>query len=561
MSNLSISDVTNLQTSLDNKQDDIDIYDNFILNSLYVVPFTVKAQVNPSRNGEITASYMTVTDTTNGSYDIGETIVSLTSAVNGKQEEIKTTSGLTLGTLSASGLVTCGDLTVGGKSITTIVNEASGNSLTQSDLDLKQNKLTAGTNITIDTTTNVISATGGVTQSDLNLKQNILNDIFKNEIFTLKANILNLHINEGIFYYNGLSLDALFAKKQDVFTQDFDSFDNKLDVYEANIVGGTSSLTFGSPTGTKSFQTLLLEKQPLITSTSDLTIRNLTCTSVISNGVNINTVLDNKQNTLTPGDNITIVDNTISAFADVSQDDLDLKQDRILTSTALNIFSFNVRAVPQEIVLVTPGEIGCDSLNVGSISNVEETLNGKQDKLLRSSSLNINSLNVSSDTTTTQTDVLGQISCDTLFVGGVDINTVIGTDTISFRATRTIGTTVQTLEVLPFNTITYNLGGGYDDSTYTFTAPKSGIYFFYAVITSNSNNTLWFDFKVNDDGTDNTTIYRFQRVSQASGGNTSFNPSFTTYLNSEDKVYLIWVKGNFRVLEHPYNHWGGHYMR
>jgi len=145
----------------------------------------------------------------------------------------------------------------------------------------------------------------------------------------------------------------------------------------------------------------------------------------------------------------------------------------------------NVRAVPQEIVLIKPGEIGCDSLSVGSISNVEETLNGKQNELLRSSALNINSLNVSSDTTSTQSDVSGQISCDTFLVGGVDINTVIGTDIISFRATRTVATTVQTLEVLPFNTITYNLGDGYDDSIYTFTAPKSGIYFFYAVITSN----------------------------------------------------------------------------
>jgi hypothetical protein len=130
-----------------------------------------------------------------------------------------------------------------------------------------------------------------------------------------------------------------------------------------------------------------------------------------------------------------------------------------------------VRAVPQEIVLIKPGEIGCDSLSVGSISNVEETLNGKQNELLRSSA--------------TQSDVSGQISCDTFLVGGVDINTVIGTDIISFRATRTVATTVQTLEVLPFNTITYNLGDGYDDSIYTFTAPKSGIYFFYAVITSN----------------------------------------------------------------------------
>jgi len=80
-------------------------------------------------------------------------------------------------------------------------------------------------------------------------------------------------------------LDALLTNKQNVFTRDFDSFNNRLDVYEANISGGTGSLSFGST----SLQLLLSQKHQLITSTSDLTMGNLTCTSVISNGVNINT--------------------------------------------------------------------------------------------------------------------------------------------------------------------------------------------------------------------------------------------------------------------------------
>jgi len=44
----------------------------------------------------------------------------------------------------------------------------------QADLDTKQDKLTAGTNITIDLTTNTISASGGVSQADLDTKQNKL---------------------------------------------------------------------------------------------------------------------------------------------------------------------------------------------------------------------------------------------------------------------------------------------------------------------------------------------------------------------------------------------------
>ena len=113
------------------------------------------------------SSYLKVEDDTLGLIDVAESFNSLTTAVNEKQEEIKTTSGLTLATLSASGLVSCGDLTVSGKTITTLVNEASGSGLTKSDIDDKQDKLTAGTNITINTATNTISATGDVTQDDL----------------------------------------------------------------------------------------------------------------------------------------------------------------------------------------------------------------------------------------------------------------------------------------------------------------------------------------------------------------------------------------------------------
>ena len=55
------------------------------------------------------------------------------------------------------------------------VDNASGSGLTKSDIDGKQDILTAGTNITIvtttdtatNTTTNTISATGNVTQTDL----------------------------------------------------------------------------------------------------------------------------------------------------------------------------------------------------------------------------------------------------------------------------------------------------------------------------------------------------------------------------------------------------------
>ena len=111
---------------------------------------------------------MTVTNTTNGSIDVGESIVTLTSSLNGKQDSIGTTSGLTLATLTASGLVSCGDLTVGGKTITTLVDEASGSGITQTDIDGKQDILEEGTNISINANTKVISTTSIINVNTLN---------------------------------------------------------------------------------------------------------------------------------------------------------------------------------------------------------------------------------------------------------------------------------------------------------------------------------------------------------------------------------------------------------
>jgi len=84
-------------------------------------------------------------------------------------------------------LISCGDSTVGGSTIQTLVDNASGSGLTKSDIDGKQDILTAGNNIrivtTTDTTTNIttntISATNEVTQDDLtfalSLKQQKIN--------------------------------------------------------------------------------------------------------------------------------------------------------------------------------------------------------------------------------------------------------------------------------------------------------------------------------------------------------------------------------------------------
>jgi hypothetical protein len=103
----------------------------------------------------------------------------------------------------------------------------------------------------------------------------------------------------------------------------------------ANLLYGTTNV------GTRIGQ-LETNKQNTLTTTTDLTLRNFTCSSIISGGVNLNTSLNSKQNTLIAGDNITISNNTISASgggSDITKEDLDLKQNLLTRNSHVNISS------------------------------------------------------------------------------------------------------------------------------------------------------------------------------------------------------------------------------
>jgi len=87
------------------------------------------------------------TDISNNSSSID----SLNTLVSGKQDTIITTTALSLASVDATGLVTCGSLTISGQDKQTYVDNASGSGLTKSDIDGKQDKLTLTSNISIET--------------------------------------------------------------------------------------------------------------------------------------------------------------------------------------------------------------------------------------------------------------------------------------------------------------------------------------------------------------------------------------------------------------------------
>ena len=60
---------------------------------------------------------------------------------------------------------------------------------------------------------------------------------------------------------------------------------------------------------------------------------------------------------------------------------------------------------------------------------------------------------------------------------------------ISFLATRTTAQTITANGVLPFNSVVTNIGGGHNGSTYNFTSPLTGTYYFYTQFFTSQNNT------------------------------------------------------------------------
>ena len=105
---------------------------------------------------------------------------------------------------------------------------------------------------------------------------------------------------------------------------------------------------------------------------------------------------------------------------------------------------------------------------------------------------------------------------------------------VAFKATTT-GTlrAISNGGIPDFENVLFNIGGGYDNTTYKFTAPVAGIYYFAVRYYTTGNDKFTFDLLLND----TTIISRVKRLQNGSGSYTFFELTWFENLSVGDVVY------------------------
>ena len=185
-------------------------------------------------------------------------------------------------------------------------------------------------------------------------------------------------------------------------------------------------------------------------------------------------------------------------------------------------------------------------------------LNGLPTNVTITSDLVVGTTNIIDEIGTKQDEITTtDLSCNSLTTtGNVDVGgLILAPNQVSFKASRIADKTINSGIELPFDNVIFNNGNGYDNTTYIFTAPVTGIYFFYSQFFSNLNNSYIIDFLVNGE-----TIYRIERNGTGTGNATTIPTSFTTHLNSGDEVDLKRNSGSVILYRFPFCCFGGHLL-
>jgi len=149
----------------------------------------------------------------------------------------------------------------------------------------------------------------------------------------------------------------------------------------------------------------------------------------------------------------------------------------------------------------------------------------------------------------TITDVPGEITCDSLLVGGTDINTLIDnkigsstTTAVYFKARGGLNFEISSSDILEYNTILFYEGGGYDNSTFKFTAPVTGLYHFISSFYSFAASATEVEIYQNDGAERVIEILRGDGFKKYFG-------SVITFCNTGDQIYSKCTLNNLLIFD------------
>jgi len=282
------------------------------------------------------------------------------------------------------------------------------------------------------------------------------------------------------------------------------------------------------------------------------------------------------QETIVAGDNITIDGNTISTSANANFSSV--TAEFINSSNVVNVSeiigsncdfgSGYIQSFESELINASNINLS-DELNA-SVVNVSEinasNIVGYQQTLIAGTNISIDG-NILSTTAEANFSTVNASNLNALILfveGYVSIGGVISApNQVRFRASRTSGTIVNTNVILPFDKTLENVGNGYSNTTYTFTAPVTGTYFFYAQLFTFGETGFRVDFfsgSTRVQRISTGTAFHYPVSGPSNEGNTTFTSSFYYPLNIGQTMYMERFDGLVNMPIDPFCHFGGYLL-
>ena len=166
------------------------------------------------------------------------------------------------------------------------------------------------------------------------------------------------------------------------------------------------------------------------------------------------------------------------------------------------------------------------------IQNNELTSKAYVDTLIDANTNDISTLQTSKQNTLIAGDHI-TITGDTISSSGGG-----GTD-IGFLAYHNTTTGYSSVQKLPYNLVKYNSGNAYDDTTYIFTVPVAGKYYFYATYFTVSNSGGGVDLILKKVGLTEQTISRGQEGQTSPGTHEKRSVSVVIECEVGDQLYAL----------------------